>query len=167
MDQEALARLQAPAIEHIGPDREERLGERRRPHGVVALGKGQTLRHRRAAILGIAPAGHQRAHGIADLPAGNALAKRNDLAGDLEAGDVGRARRRRVAALALQDIRPIDAGRGDLDQHLAGRRPRRRALAGCQHLRSAGLLDLDGGHGTGMGGKHVRAPQGWRWAAPL
>jgi len=159
MDQEALARLQATAIEHIGPHGEERLGERRRPHGVVALGKGQALRHRRTAILGIAAAGHQGADRVADLPARDAIPERDDLAGDLQAGNIGSTRRRRIAALALQDVRPIDPGRRDLDQHFAGRRMGRWPLAGRQHFRSAERLDLDGGHGTGMGGHMRRLPR--------
>ena len=154
MDQEALARLEPTAIEHVGPHREERLGECGRPYGVVALGKGQALRHRRAAIFGVAPAGHQRTDGIADLPACDAIAEGDDLAGDLQARNIGGPRRRSIAPLPLQDVRPIDAGRRHLHQYLAGRRLRRRPLAGREDLRSAGLLDLDGGHGTGMGGGH-------------
>jgi hypothetical protein len=90
----------------------------------------------------------------------DAIAEGDDLAGDLQARNIGGPRRRSIAPLPLQDVRPIDAGRRHLHQYLAGRRLRRRPLAGREHLRSAGLLDLDGGHGTGMGGGHERGSLG-------
>ena len=59
---------------------------------------------------------------------------RDDPARDFEAGNVGRARRRRVLALALQDVGAVDARRLDRDQHLARARDRHRPLGQVQHL---------------------------------
>ena len=44
------------------------------------------------------------------LPARDAGAERDHLAGDLEAGNIGRALRRRIEALALHHVGPVDAG---------------------------------------------------------
>ena len=41
------------------------------------------------------------------------------LAGDLEAEDVGRARRRRIQTSPLEHVGPVDACSGNLDQHFA------------------------------------------------
>ena len=76
------------------------------------------------AIFGITAADNERHHHVAVLPARHALAARDNFAGDLKAGDVGRALRWRVEAHALHDVRPIDAGGGDLDEDLAGLRLR-------------------------------------------
>ena len=77
------------------------------------------------AVFGVAAADHQRHHLVADLPARDAGAERDDLAGEFETGNVGRALRRRIEALALHHVRPVDAGGRDLHQHFA--------LAGLRH----------------------------------
>ncbi len=51
--------------------------------------------------------------------AGNAGTDRDNFPGNLESGNVGGAGRRRIAALALHDIGPVDAGRGNAHQHFA------------------------------------------------
>src|SRR3546814_16844330 len=55
--QEALARLQGRALEHVHPDREEGLRQAGRLLQREALGHRQALRGRRHAVLGIAAAG--------------------------------------------------------------------------------------------------------------
>ena len=89
----------------------------------------QPARHRqrvalvRRTVFGIAAADHERHHAVAPLPSLDAGAERDHLAGDLEPGNVRRPFGRRIKSLALHHVRPIDAGGGDLDQHLAfGRR---------------------------------------------
>ncbi len=54
-----------------------------------------------------------------------------------------------AGAQALQHVGPVDPGGGELDQDLAGAGLGHRPAGGCQHLGSAGLADLDGGHGRG------------------
>ena len=74
----------------------------------------------------------------------DALARRDDLAGDLEPGNGRGARRRRIAAVPLEHVGPVDPGERDLDQHLARRRAAARAaVSGAQHLGSARLGDPD------------------------
>ena len=89
---------------------------------VSAVGHRQALADRRDRIFGIAAAGEQGADRLADQLGGHVLAGRGDDARDFEAGNRGRAGRRRIEAAALQHVGPVDPGRGDLDQHLA-RRP--------------------------------------------
>jgi hypothetical protein len=74
----------------------------------------------RQAIFGIAAAHHQRHHAVADLPALDVRAECYDFAGDLEPRNIGRAGRRRVEALALHHVGPVDAGSRHLHQDLAG-----------------------------------------------
>jgi hypothetical protein len=157
VDQQRLAGPQAAALEGIVPDREEGFGDRggfdwrepaRQRQGVALV---------RLAVFGIAAADHQRHDLIAGLPARCAGTERDDFARDLEAGDVGCARGRRVVPLPLHHVRPVDARRLDLHQHLAVGESRQRARLGHEHLRSAGRTDRDRGH-IGRQGRHTRRP---------
>ncbi len=148
--------LRSAAVEDVGPDREERLGDRSR------FGQREAGWHREGgaivdgAILGIAAAGYQRRHVIADGKRGDGLTAGDDFAGDLQAENIGDAGRRRIAAAALRDVRPIDAGRCHLDQDLVGSWHRRRALHHLQHLGTAWLAGDDGGHR--FWNRHFRRP---------
>ena len=102
------------------------------------------------AILRVAAADHERADLVAELPALHVRAERRHLAGDLEAGNVGRALGRRIGALALAHVRTVDAGGRDLHQDFAGARRRHRALLRHQHLRPAGGADGDRSHAGGQ-----------------
>ena len=115
------------------------------------VGNGQRVALMDGDIFGIAAAGHQRHHRIANLEPRRAAAERHDMAGDFQARKVGGALGRRIAALALQHVGPIDAGRCDRDQDLALERMGHRPLDRFEHIRSAGLVDRDGGHGGGQG----------------
>jgi hypothetical protein len=103
----AFAGLQAAAVEHVAPDREEGFRQRGRLDVAQALGHRQALADRRDAQFGIAATGHQRADAVADLEAGSrhrlGVAAR-DGARHFQAGNVGRARRHRVVAGALQHV---------------------------------------------------------------
>ncbi len=124
----------------------------------------ERARHRQRVVLvgqrvfGIAAAGQQRGDRVADLPGRAAGADGGDLAGDLEARQVRGVRGRRVGAAALLHVGPVDAGRADADQDLAGRRPRHRADRRTQHLGAAGLGDLDHPH---LGGQAHAARRVW------
>jgi len=106
-------------------------------HRVVLVGE---------AIFGVAAAAHQRHDAVPDFPARHAGTERDDLAGDFEAGNIRCAGRRRIAALALHDIRAIDAGGCHLDQDLTVAGRRHCALFGHERLGSAGGLDANDGH---------------------
>jgi hypothetical protein len=151
MDQKSLSRAQPAAVEDIGPDGEEGLGQGPGLDHIHPLGDRQALRRRGSAEFGIAAAGNQSGHRVAHPPARYPLAKRRDPASDLQPRDVGSPRRRLVATLALHHIGPIDAGRGDLDQQLALSRPGDGPLGRPQDLGSPETGDLDGDHAVGHG----------------
>src|SRR6185295_14040875 len=108
----------------------------------------QALRRRRGAVLRVAAAGDQRADRIADGELADVGAGFLDGAGDLEAGNVGRAGRRRIAAAPLEDVGPVDAGGRDLDEHLTRGRHRPGALDRHEHVRLAGAGNLNRDHGS-------------------
>ena len=70
------------------------------------------------------------------------------LSRDLEAEDIGDPRRRRVKTPALEDVGPVHARCGDLDQDLSGTRPEHGALKQRQLLRSVGLRRHHRHHGV-------------------
>ena len=113
VDQHGLALGREAALEQVGPDGEQRFRQRRRLGQVEPVRDRQAGARGRDAIFGIAAAGDQRADRFANELLG-ALACFDDLAGDFEAEDVRRARRRRVEAAALEDVGPVDAGRRTL-----------------------------------------------------
>jgi hypothetical protein len=92
---------------------------------------------------------------MTQLPARDTGTERDHLAGDLEAGNIRRARRRRIEALALHDVGPVDAGGRDLDQDFALGRCRHRALLRRQNLRPTRAFDADDGHVRGEQGHEV------------
>ena len=98
------------------------------------------------AELRIAAADHQPHHMVAGLPARDRGAEPHHLAGDFQARNVGGARRRRIEAFPLYHVRPVDAGGGDLHQHLVVAQRRYRAFLRHQHFGSTGRADHDGGH---------------------
>ena len=80
-------------------------------------------RHRGALVddrqLGLAAAGHDRHHAVAGLEALDAGADLDDLARELEAGDVlGRAGRGGVAAAELHHVGAVEAGGADADEEV-------------------------------------------------
>ena len=125
-------------LEQIGPHREQCFRQRRCVQHRQRRGNRQALADRRRTILGIAAAGHQRAHRLADQFGRDILANRHDLTGDFEAENRGRAGRRRIGALALQHIGPVDPGSRHPDQHFAFGGHRNRALHRHQHLGPSG-----------------------------
>jgi hypothetical protein len=101
-----------------------------------------------SVIFGIAAARHQGADRAADRLLG-AFAGSDHQARDFEAGNVRCPRRRRVQAHALQDVRTVDAGGGDPDEHLSRTGPGHRPLGQAKHLGPARLGDLDRSHFLG------------------
>jgi hypothetical protein len=146
MDQHGLARLQRAAFEHIVPDREECLRNRAGFHHAERRDDRQRVALVHRHVFGVAAAGDERRDLVAGLPALHAVAERHDLAGDLEAWNIGRARGRGILSLALHHIGAVHACGRDPDQHLARLRRRHVALLWHQHVRLAGLADRDCGH---------------------
>ncbi len=133
VDQRPFAGGEVAALEEIRPDGEVRLGDCRALDEGEAARQGQGVGLVHGGELGIAAAGDECDHGIADGVSRRVGSKGRDLAGDLQAEHVGRAGWRRVVALALGDVRPVDAGSVDTDENLAvagrGQRAALRRLA--------------------------------------
>ena len=146
VNEKRLARPQPPALEDIRPDREERFRHRRGRHEIDGRWNRQALHVGRDAVLGVTAARYERAHLVPFAPALHAWSARGDGARHLEAGNVAGARRRRIFAFALHQVRAIDAGSGDADQHLARPRARQRHLDRLKDVRTARLGDTDGNH---------------------
>ena len=146
MDQEALPGPEVSALEHVGPDREKGLRQGRGLDHAELARDGQALWARGEAEFGIAPASQQGRHLVSDLPTGDVRADRHDLACDLQTRQIAGARRRGIAALALEDVRPVDACRRNPDQHLALAGLRHWALGRDQNVRPTWLFDLEDAH---------------------
>ena len=113
--------LQARALEHVEPDGEEGLRQRR------GLLEAQRRRHRQALHRGQrSRTAHSRRRPPARTPALPAPARARPAPSATTSpatsspGNVAGPRRRRVGALALQDVGAVDAGGRDANQHLAG-----------------------------------------------
>ena len=122
----------APLISTRSPIRRPRLREERVVRGREDLGQparrqrldGVRDRHRLALVhgaqLALTAAADDRHHAVADGEALGARAERDDVAGELEPGDVGRrAGRSRVRAAALEHVGAVEAGGAHADEHLA------------------------------------------------
>ncbi len=84
-------------------------------------------------LFRVAAPGEQRHRPLAPLPARDASADLDDLAGALEAEDRRGTRRRRIETLALQEIRSIDGGSPYSHAKIAGTQGRRRHIAQVKH----------------------------------
>src|SRR5262245_24788495 len=148
VDQQRLPALQLRALKNVVIDGEESLWQCRGLARADAIRNRQTLPRRCNRILCIAAAREQRTYGIADNRRNDVTAAGDDLTGNFKARDVGGPGWRSVATSSLQNVRPVDSGSNDLDQHFACARCRHRSLYRAQDLRSNGLGNLDRRHGA-------------------
>jgi uncharacterized small protein (DUF1192 family) len=125
---------------------EERLGHRRGLHHRQRSRDRQQGLGRRDHIFRIAAAGDQCADRLAHHLISGSAAKIDDRSRHLEPRDGGCGRRRRIEPAPLQHVRPIDARRHDLDQHLVVAGIGDRPPHGNEHLRTAGLRGVDRPH---------------------
>src|SRR5882757_1801311 len=118
--QQDLAGLQSTGHKHAGPHGAGDLGQAGR------LDQGQPFgyRHQLAGgdgdAFGIAAAGEQRAHLVADFPALDARADGGNPTAAFQPEDGRRAGWRRIVPHALCNVRAIDARGDDVEQDLAG-----------------------------------------------
>ena len=125
----------APWTSSRSPTQQLGLGEQRVVRGREDLGDAARRvpvelvghRHRDALAdhrqLGLAAAGDDRHHAVAQLEALDAAAHADHLAGQLETRDVRRyAGRRRIAPLELHHVGAVEAGGANADEQLAGLR---------------------------------------------
>ena len=88
--------------------------------------------------LRLSAAGQEGHPPIAGSPAGDPLTALLDDAGALEPGNGALAGGRRIAAAHLQEVGAVQAGGEDTDQHLVGRRARRREVDDLDPARQPG-----------------------------
>ena len=153
MDEKALAGGEPAAIEDVAPHREEGFGKRRGLDRRHSFGDRQALRSGRGAVLGVAAALHQCRDLVARVPVAHAFAEGDDAARELQARNVGGARRHGIVAGALHGVgRLMPAarrgsrlrGRGAapaLGEHQTG--VARRFHRDVMHLRGKGALLID------------------------
>ena len=150
VDQNAFARLQLTQLEDVRPDGEEGFRNGGRFAKAEARRDRQRLACRHGAVFGIAAAVGQRANAIAGRKRCDLRADLNNHARHLEAGHGGDALRHGIQTLALQNIRPVDARRLHLNEHLmlpdGGDLP----FADLQYLRAARLADSNIFHGSSL-----------------
>ena len=119
----------------------------------------QALLDGRGAVFGVAAAGDERADAVA---LGDGARPVHDGSGDLEARQVGRAWRRRILAEPLHDVRTVDTGGRDADEHFTGRGSRNGAFDEAQDVGPARFRDLDRAHRFGNSGHDRRLSHGCR-----
>ena len=102
----------------------------------------QALRRRRDAVLRVAAARDQRADAIPVVPPSDARPASANRSRDLEPGNVRCARRRRIVAEPLNNVRPVDAGGLDPDQDLAGSGQRNRPFGHTQDTGATRVAEI-------------------------
>src|SRR6185437_6623546 len=148
MDQKCFAAFESSALNHVVPDGEESLRDGRGlDHWQSA--ERQSVAFMRETIFSVAAADHQSKNAITDFPAFDVRSECYDLARDLKAWNIRRAGRRRIEALPLHHVRPVDAGGRHLHENLARSGRGNRTLFGNKHFRPTGSLDSDDGHAGG------------------
>ena len=138
MNQDRLAVGEPAAIEKVGPDGEERLGNRGRLTRPEPSGSGSACGSGTTQYSRVPAARDERAHVVALAPARDIRADGRDSSGDLEAGQVRDAGRWRILAEPLQDVGPIDACGLDSHQQFTGPGRRCRSIDQTQDFRAAG-----------------------------
>ena len=98
------------------------------------------------AIVRVAAPGDQRRHLCAEAVNPRVRPKRRHFPGNFQTEHVGHPGRRRIMALALMDIGPIDACGFDSDQNLALARNGTRAELNLERFRTARAGRDNGAH---------------------
>ena len=150
VDQNALAGLQLTELENVRPHREEGFRNGGRFAKAEASRDRQRLACRDGAVFGIPAAVGQRADAIPGGKGRNLRTNLHDHARHLEAGHGGNPLRHGIQTLALQNIRPVDARRFHLDEHLMLPDSGDLTFADLQYLRATRLADSDIFHGSSL-----------------
>lgn len=147
VDQQRVPAAQSGAHDHIGPDGAGDFRQGCSDSQIHSLGRRKELCRRYCHLLGVSATGKQCAHFVADGPIGDTFAELADDAGAFESEDVARAGWRRVETLALQEVRTVDGGGGDVHQNVPARHFRIGLLRPGHDLGAAWLVDSGGVHG--------------------
>ena len=126
--QHLLPGLQPAALEQVVPHGQQRLRQGGRFLHAEIRRDGQALAGGRDRVVGVTAAVGQGADPVAGLPATDCGSHSEHFPGHLQAHDGGGVLRRRIQALALQQVGPVEPRCADLDQQLIGGRCGHRAL---------------------------------------
>jgi hypothetical protein len=143
VDEHPLLRRAAAYPEERLPGREEDLRNRRRFLERQARRDPHREHAREERPLGVAPARKEPCDPVSAAPGTRRRAGVLDHPGDLEPRDRAGARRRRIPALPLQDVRAVHARRPHPHDEVALRRPRVRDLVEHELLGATGTGDDD------------------------
>ena len=120
VDEQDLAGLDVGGHEDVGPDRAGDLRQGRGVHEVDPGRDREQLARGDGDLLGVPPAGQQRADLVADRPAVDPVAELRRCARSPRARVRGGAGRRVVVALSLHDVRAVHPRGDHLDDDLSG-----------------------------------------------
>lgn len=141
-----VSSTQAPALKQVAAHSQAILGSAAASTGDIPLGTG---RHCSSGWAWPPPV--SSAHKASPMPEPERVIATevafDQLPGHFQPRQAGHTWRRRVIALALGDIRAIDAGDRDLDQHFSRPWARNRTLRWLQYIRCTGPGDFNGLHG--------------------
>jgi hypothetical protein len=147
VDQRRPALGEAGELKDVEEDREKDLGNRRGLLAADSVGDVRGGARVDDDLLRVAAA-RQQCHGaIPGAPARHAIGHLDYFARALETEDLGRARRGRVQALALQQVGAIHRRCRHANAQRIGYQLRRRNVADAQVGLVTGLVDDDGSHG--------------------
>ncbi len=119
VDEHRLAGAQPRRAHEVGPRRGRGLGQCGGVAQGHAVGHGEGEGRGHDGAFRVPTARQQGADRVADLPPLDVGTDDDDAPRDLEPGPRRCAGGRRVAALALEDVRPVDPGRDDVDEELS------------------------------------------------
>src|SRR5262249_6501676 len=132
--------------EEVGEGGEEGLRERRR---LLVAHRLRDRQHRAMMdddVCGVAATSEESHDALATCEAAHGGAALHDGPGALEAENRGGAGRRRIEALALEEIGPVHGGRRHADAELLRSERRRGRLAEGEDVLIARLANQDGAH---------------------
>ena len=146
MNQQHFAFAKRSDVHQVAPHRARDFWERTGGHDVDALRDAHHLADGNRDAGRVAAAGEQGGDAFADAVEGQRRPDRGDGARALQADDVACPGRRRVFALALQQVRTVHRARRDVDDDLVGTGCRVGGLFPPQGVGSAGLVLRDREH---------------------
>lgn len=134
-----VSSTQAPALKQVAAHSQAILGSAAASTGDIPLGTG-----RHCSSGWACPPPVSSAHTASPMPEPERVIATevafDQLPGHFQPRQAGHTWRRRVIALALGDIRAIDAGDRDLDQHFSRPWARNRTLRWLQYMRCTGRV---------------------------
>ena len=158
MNKERFTRFKRTAFEHICPDGKKRLGNAGSFRQREAIGDRKGVRLVNDAIFGIATTRHEGADFVAQFESGSVRTDGNNFTGNFKTGYIGRAGRRWISPLPLQDIGTVNARCRNTHENFPRARLGQRPDFRNQNIRPTGFPNGNGCHGLGKRIGHESFP---------